>query len=149
MDALTECSFCVRTAAPDAPPGGWVYETELFRASVSPGMSIPGWLVLHTVRHTEGLAGLNSLEQAELGVAVQALAATMVRRSGEPSVYMYAMCERVRHFHIMIGAPPPGVSERGGSLLIDVLKRESSLVDPSGVVSAAEEIGQLLLNAEP
>ena len=144
---MEQCIFCDLIATTEPPEGGWIYESRHFRALLLEAMAIPGWVVFHSVRHAEGLAGLNAAESAELGVALQRLSAAIIAQTGDPKTYMYSMCEPASHFHLLIGSPVNAAdTPRGAPFLVKVVLRQLPL-DRLESLRVAQDIGRLL--AEP
>lgn len=113
----------------ERPSSGYVWEDPYV---VAFGARIPGWVMLQARAHTAGIAGLDPEQAPAVGAAVAKIAQAMVRRSGDPRVYMYAMCEKVEHFHMLLGTPPVVDRSRdqvGGHLLARIVTRDPALVD--------------------
>jgi len=143
---VDECHFCESVGRSDPPEGGWVYSTDRFRAYALPAVSVPGWVVLHTTRHAVGLAGLDEEESRELGIGIQHLSRAMTHLCDTPKIYMFAMADRVPHFHMMLGAAPrtsPG-EEGGAALLTRILMKDPTLRDREKSLMVAQQLRDLL-----
>ena len=143
---MEECFFCDTLGSSEPPEGGWVYESDRFRAFAIPTNPVAGWLCLLTVRHAEGLDGLDDEESRELGVAIQRISSAMVDVTGRPATYMFAMPERVRHFHLAMGSAPETAPDepRGGPLLAKVLLKDPSLSDRPEALRLAAQLREVL-----
>ncbi len=58
-----------------------------------------GWFLLDTRRHVQGPAGLDELEQRELGVVLSACSRAISAATGAPRVYAVFFGEGARHLH--------------------------------------------------
>jgi diadenosine tetraphosphate (Ap4A) HIT family hydrolase len=90
---------------------------------------VPGWLRLQTARHGEWAWDLTDLEASTLGPAVARLSAALRAATGAETVYLIALGENSRHFHMLLmarGADTPPES-RGPALL----GRVAELADPA------------------
>jgi len=101
-----------------------------------PGLLVPGWLAVQTVRHVESLAELNDLEAAALGPTLRSVSDWLMVATRADRSYQYALGETVRHVHVLVGVPlaTDDANGRGGRLLTRILQRDPSLID--GAASA-------------
>jgi diadenosine tetraphosphate (Ap4A) HIT family hydrolase len=121
------CALCDRARALDTADPGWLLRTDSWAVSTHPAMSVPGWLAVQTIRHTERLADLNTAEAAALGPLLRAVSDAVTRVTGSCRVYTYSLGEGCPHTHILIGPPSAGL--RGGAFIGALMGRDESLVD--------------------
>jgi len=101
-------------------------------------MSVPGWVAVQTLRHTEGLAELDGAEAAELGPLLARLSAAVTRVTGSERVYTYSLGEGCPHTHVLLG--PPQRDLRGSAFITGLLHRDESLVDEAATIRLAREL---------
>ena len=122
------------------PPGGWVVETEHWRAGVFPGFDVPGWLFLGMRRHAEGPMAMDGDEAATYGPTVARLTGAVQEATGAPRVYVIAYGELYPHWHCLVSprgedVPP---DQRGPALFT----ARGALADAEGSASMAAEIAE-------
>ena len=101
-------------------------------------MPVPGWLAVQTIRHTEGLADLNSAEAADLGPLLRSISAAVTQATGSHRVYTYSLGEGCPHTHILVGPPSAGL--RGGAFISALLGRDESLANQHETERAADAL---------
>lgn len=144
--ATTEtCTLCDRVLAPTPPPGGWIHRDHRWAVSGHPGLAVPGWLALQTVRHIATFAELDEPEALTLGPLLREVSRWLHRATGTDRTYTYALGESVRHVHLLVGAPPAGADpdSRGGPLLNRIFGRDPTLIDADGSVVLLAKIAAL------
>ncbi|MFE4371722.1 hypothetical protein ACFRMN_26500 [Streptomyces sp. NPDC056835] len=137
-----DCVLCRRAVTLGAAGRGWLLRTACWGVSVHPAMPVPGWVAVQTLRHTEGLAGLDDSEAAELGSLLSRLSAAVTRVTGSERVYTYSLGEGCPHTHILLG--PPRRDLRGPAFIAGLLNRDTSLADPAAVLRIASELADEL-----
>lgn len=137
-DFSADCVLCERASALDAENPGWLLRTEAWGVSPHPGIAIPGWLAIQTLRHTEGLAELNVVEAAELGPLYVRLSAAIAKVTSARQIYTYSLGENCPHTHILIGPPQPDL--RGSAFLRAMLRRDKFLVDEQKARRVADDV---------
>lgn len=145
------CLLCDQLNPSTPPRGGWVYRDQLWAVAGHPGIAVPGWLAMHTVRHVATLAELNVDEAHALGPLLRSACRWLQHASGAPRTYIYALGEGVRHVHILLGIPlsDTDTSLRGASLLTRILQRDSTLVDADRYVELIRETAQVAADDSP
>jgi len=141
----TTCTLCDR-ARTLRTCSGWVLETSCWGVSPHPALQVPGWVAVQTLRHTEGLATLNTAEAQTLGPVLSRVAAALARATSTQHIYTYALGERVPHTHILMG--PPGHGMRGREFLDRLLRRDQSLVDQPTAKRIAADVAALLAGSD-
>jgi diadenosine tetraphosphate (Ap4A) HIT family hydrolase len=127
-----QCRLCADQESATAPDGGWLLRTPSWLVRAHPGMKVPGWVAVCTVRHVESLARLTLDEANDLGDVLRRVSAALSVVTGADRVYSYSMGEGVRHVHLLLG-PPGGGDERAGrgaAFLARLLTRDERLIDP-------------------
>jgi diadenosine tetraphosphate (Ap4A) HIT family hydrolase len=132
------CALCDRARTLDTADPGWLLRTDCWAVSTHPAMSVPGWLAVQTIRHTEGLADLNSAEAAALGPLLRAVSDAVTRVTGSCRVYTYSLGEGCPHTHILVGPPSGGL--RGGAFISAMMRREESLANQQEAERAADAL---------
>jgi hypothetical protein len=141
------CALCDRARILDAADPGWLVRTNLWAVSTHPGMSVPGWVAVQTIRHTEGLADLNATEAADLGPLLCRVSHAVTQVTGSRRVYTYSLGEGCPHTHILLG--PPGAGQRGAAFLAALLGRDESLTDDAAARRAASALADELCLGAP
>ncbi|MEU9898679.1 hypothetical protein ACIBCS_36530 [Streptomyces phaeochromogenes] len=132
------CVLCVRAVAlADADPG-WLLRTGHWGVSIHPALPAPAWVAVQTLRHTEGLAGLDSAEADELGPLLARLSAAVTRVTGSERVYTYSLGEGCPHTHVLLG--PPQQDLRGAAFITGLLRRDASLADEATALRVARDL---------
>jgi hypothetical protein len=139
-----DCVLCRRAAALGrlgrlgTGEPGWLLRTRAWGVSAYPVASVPGWVAVQTLRHTEGLAALNRAEAAELGPLLSRLSDSVTRVTGSERVYTYSLGEGCPHTHILLG--PPQRDLRGAAFLTALLHRDEHLPDEAAATRVAGEL---------
>jgi hypothetical protein len=141
-----DCVLCDRALTLDTADPGWLLRTDSWAVSTHPAMSVPGWIAAQTIRHTEGLADLNTAEAAALGLLLRTVSATVTRVTGSRRVYTYALGEGCPHTHILLGPPSAGL--RGGAFIGALMGRDESLVDQAEAERIANALRDTLSTPE-
>ncbi|MFJ1604689.1 hypothetical protein ACIOHS_15190 [Streptomyces sp. NPDC088253] len=132
------CLLCARAVAlPDADPG-WLLRTGHWGVSTHPALPAPGWVAVQTLRHTEGLAGLDGAEAAELGPLLARLSAAVTRVTGSERVYTYSLGEGSPHTHVLLG--PPRRDLCGAAFITGLLRRDTFLADETAALRVARDL---------
>lgn len=112
MSAQAGCIVCLTVG--DEQPA--VYSDELWHAGILPGLEVPGWITLQTVRHTEQVTGMSAEEAATFGPRLLALSQAIKAVTAAERVYLYAFGDGVPHWHVLLAprsADLPEESRRG------------------------------------
>jgi diadenosine tetraphosphate (Ap4A) HIT family hydrolase len=133
-----DCVLCDRAHTLDAADPGWLLRTDAWAVSMHPAMSVPGWIAAQTIRHTEGLADLNTAEAAGLGPLLRAVSDAVTRVTGSRRVYTYSLGEGCPHTHILVGPPSAGL--RGGAFISAMMRRDESLANQQEAERAADAL---------
>jgi len=139
---MTECLLCRRAVVLDTADPGWLLRTGHWGVSMHPAMAAPGWVAVQTLRHTEGLAGLDGAEAAELGPLLCRLSAAVTRVTGSERVYTYSLGEGSPHTHVLLG--PPRGDVRGAAFITGLMGRDASLADDAAALRVARELADEL-----
>lgn len=96
-----DCLACQANADSTMAPGGRIraYERWYLEHRVPPS-PILGWLVLKTIRHTEGIVGMDPDEARELGPILEQASKALQQVSGAEQVYVCCFTEVVPHLHV-------------------------------------------------
>ncbi len=114
MTAHADCVACELNQDPSGAPGGRIASFDhWYLEHLIPPLPIAGWLILKTIRHTEGIVGLNAEESAELGGLLGRLPKVLKRISEAEQVYVCCFTELVPHLHIHLIPRAPGAEVRG------------------------------------
>jgi len=135
-----DCVACLLNADPSGAPGGRILSTErwVLEHIVAP-IPLVGWLILRTVRHTEGIVGLDPAEGAELGRLLATLPKMLQEVSGAEQVYVCVFTEVVPHLHIHLIPRLPDQAVRGPQLFVERMQaiREHPESSPPAAEAAA------------
>jgi diadenosine tetraphosphate (Ap4A) HIT family hydrolase len=94
------CLTCQFNKEPEKSPGGWIKEYNYWILEhVDEPIPIKGWLVLKTKRHTEGIAGINGKESAELGEILNIVPKVQKEVCKAAQIYIICLTEKVTHLH--------------------------------------------------
>ncbi|MFD3581705.1 hypothetical protein [Streptomyces sp. NPDC058683] len=132
------CLLCARALALAHADPGWLLRTEHWGVSGHPALPAPGWVAVQTLRHTEGLAGLDNAEATELGPLLARLSAAVTRVTGSQRVYTYSLGEGSPHTHVLLG--PPRRDLRGAAFVTGLLRRDPSLADEAAALRVARDL---------
>ena len=102
MDRV-RCMACDANAGRLKPPGGVIYEDDLWRVehALSPAL-LRGWLILKPRRHVEHLAELTDDEATALGPLVQRVCRALEHALAAERVYVCSFGELVNHVHFYV-----------------------------------------------
>ncbi|MEU2621055.1 hypothetical protein ABZ642_23435 [Streptomyces sp. NPDC007157] len=132
------CVLCARAGTLAHSDPGWLLRTGHWGVSTHPAIPAPGWVAVQTLRHTEGLAGLDDVEAAELGPLLARLSAAVTRVTGSERAYTYSLGEGSPHTHVLLG--PPRRDLRGAAFLTGLLRRDGSLADEAAALRVARDL---------
>jgi diadenosine tetraphosphate (Ap4A) HIT family hydrolase len=136
------CVLCDRARTLDTADPGWLLRSDSWAVSTHPAMSVPGWLAVQTIRHTEGLAGLDAAEAADLGPVLRTVSAAVTQVTGSRQIYTYSLGEGCPHTHILVGPPSAGL--RGGAFIGALMRRDESLADQDAAERTAAALADEL-----
>ncbi|MGE0710832.1 MAG: HIT family protein [Planctomycetota bacterium] len=138
-DVEDECVACALTKDPRAVPGGRILETSRWHLehAVAP-VPLPGWLILRTIRHTEGITGLDAAEGAELGRLLQLVPQVLKEVTGAERIYVCCFTEVLPHLHIHLIPRAPDEPLRGPQLFVERIAAQREPEDPAATAAAAE-----------
>lgn len=98
-----ECLTCEYNQDPTKSPGGWLKEYKYWILEhINEPVTINGWLVLKTKRHTEGIAGIDLDESLELGEILNTVPKILKELTDCELVYILCLTEKVRHLHFQL-----------------------------------------------
>jgi hypothetical protein len=140
-----ECALCVRLHDPNPPPGGWIQRGLHWAISGHPGIAVPGWLAIQTVRHVTTLAELSADETLGLGPVIRDASRWVQQVTGAERTYTYTLGDNVRHVHVLLG-PPISVTDpdgHGARLLSRILLRDTTIEQPSASLGILSQIARL------
>lgn len=125
---IRECKIC---SMEGAGPESTIFRDTYWAAGIGPGMDVPGWIVLRTVRHAELITGLDDAEAETLGGHARHLAAAIAEATGAPLVYQMAFGENHPHYHVLFTArtAETPADRRSGNIL---QLMADGAVDPDG-----------------
>jgi len=136
------CLLCRRAVVLADSDPGWLLRTGRWGVSMHPAMPTPGWVAIQTLRHTEGLAGLNDAEAGELGPLLARLSAAVTRVTRSARVYTYSLGENSPHTHVLLGPPRQGL--RGAAFITGLMHRDPSLADEAAALHVARDLAGAL-----
>ena len=136
------CVLCDRARALDTADPGWLLRSDSWAVSTHPAMSVPGWLAIQTIRHTEGLADLNHAEATDLGPLLRFISDAVTQATGSRRIYTYSLGEGCAHTHVLVGPPSAGL--RGNAFLTALLRRDESLADEEQTERIADALRKTL-----
>ncbi|WP_404478819.1 HIT family protein [Novosphingobium sp. BL-52-GroH] len=93
-----DCTVCAMVAASDRSSVIW--EDENWIATTM--LDVPGWLLVMTRRHVDGVWSLNAAEASSFGPILRDLAQATKAATGAERTHLAAQGERALHFHYMI-----------------------------------------------
>lgn len=136
------CRICGFVDASDEES---VYQGKQWGAHTAGG--IPGWVVVYTHRHIEGVWNLEPEESAELGPLLTRLTGVVRDAIGSELVYVLLLGENERHVHLMLiprleSTPPEA---RGPALL----GQAGKLVDAPEATRLAAVMREALAGSVP
>jgi diadenosine tetraphosphate (Ap4A) HIT family hydrolase len=140
-----QCALCLRLHEPTPPLGGWIRRDPHWAVSGHPGVAVPGWLAVQTVRHVTTLADLSADEAMGLGPLIRDASRWVQEATGAERTYSYTLGENVRHVHVLLGPPisatdPDG---QGARLLSRILQRDATIEDPDTTLRLLSQIARL------
>ncbi len=95
----TDCFTCAVNSGREQPPGGVIYEDDLWIADHGVSRLVAGYVVLKPKRHVHDLADLEPAEATMLGPALQSLLAAMRAALRPERIYVCSFAETVHHLH--------------------------------------------------
>jgi len=112
------CLACDVLAGRIEPPGGTIYEDELWVVdhSISP-VALRGWLIVKPRRHVENFGELTDAEAARFGSISRSAAAAVQDALGAERVYVCSFGEEWRHVHIHVVPRYSGMEPMSWELL--------------------------------
>lgn len=115
---MTDCLACDVLEGRIRPPGGAIYEDELWVVdhSISP-VRMRGWLIVKPRRHVEDFADLSAAEAASFGPLAAAAARAVRDALGAERVYVCSFGEEWRHVHVHVVPRYPGMEPVSWELL--------------------------------
>jgi diadenosine tetraphosphate (Ap4A) HIT family hydrolase len=99
-----ECSICKMLDA--VGEDEIVIDTDLFRAHTV--FDAPGWTMVSSKRHAEGIWGLTDAEASAFGTIANQLARAMRAEATAERVHVLAQGEHALHFHAILVPRQPG-----------------------------------------
>jgi diadenosine tetraphosphate (Ap4A) HIT family hydrolase len=129
-----ECKTCAVLA--DTAASDWIWRGDGWAATVSPGTDVPGWIVVSTEDHVEGLWSLTSEQAASFGPVARRLSDAIRSATNAECVYLVALGESQPHFHFLLAARTAGVPETAREFSYLSAKRELIDLERSREVAA-------------
>jgi diadenosine tetraphosphate (Ap4A) HIT family hydrolase len=90
------CHVCAAVEA--ATPDGLVYDRGPWAAYAV--ADVPGWVMLASRRHAEGMWALDAEESSTLGEAIQAIGVAVKSETGAERIHLVYLGENALHFHM-------------------------------------------------
>jgi hypothetical protein len=116
------CWFCNPAVRADPPPGGWLVEDELWRAShVPPGHGPAGTVILETRRHVLDQSCFTESEATTCTATIGRLVDAVRETTGCDRVYQWATMDGFPHFHVWLVPWSKHDDLRGPRFLVDRL----------------------------
>jgi histidine triad (HIT) family protein len=94
-----QCITCEINAGRQRPPGGTIYEDDLWIADHGISRLVRGYVVLKPKRHVHEVADLLPNEAGTLGIALQSVLAAMRVALHPERIYVLSFAETVPHLH--------------------------------------------------
>jgi hypothetical protein len=142
---MDDCWFCDDNREDATPPGGWLVETDGWRAGHVPGGWGPlGTVVLETVDHHESLADLSD----EMALAFARLLGrtqdAVCSVTGAARGYVWATMDRHPHLHVWVVPWFEDHELRGPRYLAEVLTFAEGTPDEEAAIRTAEQLRTIL-----
>jgi diadenosine tetraphosphate (Ap4A) HIT family hydrolase len=99
LDPVEGCIACDVHRGATRPPGGTVYEDDLWVADHGLTRLVRGYLVLKPRRHVHEFADLTDEEALAFGFAARTVLAAMRSALGPERIYICSFAETVHHLH--------------------------------------------------
>jgi len=115
-----ECLACRVNTGEVRPPGGPIYDGELWQADHELTPLLAGYLILKPRRHVHELADLTDSEAATMGPVMRRLLAAMRSVLVPQRIYVVSFAETVHHLHFHLIPRYEDMSALGPDLLSDV-----------------------------
>ena len=143
-----ECWFCDDHRGDATPPGGWLLESDGWRAGHVPGGWGPvGTVVLETIDHHESLTDLPD----EMALAFTRLLgrtqAAVCEVTGAARAYIWATMDRFPHLHFWVLPWPADHPLRGPRYLAEVLTFADGRSDEAAALRCAADLRARLTGA--
>jgi diadenosine tetraphosphate (Ap4A) HIT family hydrolase len=132
------CSVCdyLRKLTPDQT----ILQNEHWIAG--PMLDVPGWVMLMTRQHREGVWSLSDAEAASLGTMARDIAGALVKTVGAERVHMAAQGEVALHYHCGLLPRRPGETPVFNSM--DLVTRAEHAADPAEARAVAARLAEYL-----
>jgi diadenosine tetraphosphate (Ap4A) HIT family hydrolase len=132
------CWFCNPAVRTDPPPGGWLVDDGLWRASHVPGGYGPaGSVIVETRRHVLDQSGFADDEAATCATVTGRLIAAVRQVTGSDRVYQWATMDGFPHFHVWLVPWSEDDDLRGPRFLADRLVAADGCDDETAEGTAA------------
>ncbi len=98
---MTPCVTCQLTAVRHSQPlCERIYETEHWRVVHASNTSLPGWLVVVSMRHVASFAELTKAEALEFGPFLHRVSRALQEVTGAVKTYTILFAEKAEHSHV-------------------------------------------------
>ncbi len=98
---MTDCVTCHLTAERlQGPLCERIYEDEHWRIAHAFNTSLPGWLVVASMRHAESFAELTEAEAASIGPLLHRISKALQEVTGAVKTYVVLFAEHPEHPHV-------------------------------------------------
>ena len=142
MNVNADCEICAYER--NGVPLGWLYQDPFWSVGIYPSFHVPGWVVLQSRRHAEGIVQLNTDELTTFGPTLAAVARAVYTATNAERVYILSYSDRRKHVHVLLqgrGADVPPEHWGPGFLV-----NEKRYRDPSRQTEMADRIRHELTN---
>ena len=133
----TSCWFCDDSVRVDQPPGGWLLEDDVWRASAAPASyGVAGTVILESRRHVADQSGFDEAERNTFAEVTGRLLTAVREATGCSRVYQWATMDRYPHFHLWLVPWAEGSPTRGPRYLLDAIVDVEPDEDASNAAAA-------------
>jgi diadenosine tetraphosphate (Ap4A) HIT family hydrolase len=137
------CSICQFMQGLD--PGAILWEDDYWVCASF--MQVPGWTMVMTKRHAEGIWGLNDEEAVRFGPLIREIAAVVKDAIGAERIHYAAMGEVALHYHNVILPRLPGQKPVWDSMAL--VDRAHTDAEPEAAEDMKNVLSRRLKTLEP
>jgi len=120
-------------------PGGFVYEDDLFVATIPDKTPVPGWLIVSLKRHELPLTSrLSDAEAAALGPLLRRLVAAAATAVNAERVYNTLFGEGAAHWHMLVATRTSEIPPQDRQ--VDLIRSAARYSDLDRALRAADAI---------
>jgi len=126
-----DCPMCLRLGTPGA-----LYDDGIWQVRPHEAPGVPGWMMLVTCAHRDGLVSLDDLEARTLGPMLRHFERLLLEVTGAEKIYTAMLGEAVPHFHAHLVPRRADQAARGWSLFeLERAANEGRIIIETGEVA--------------